>query len=300
MSDQHARTRTALLTVQLLFGINYLVSKAVVAAMDPAAWAALRATTAFAIVGVIALVGRRRRPPVRDLVPLAVCALFGVALNQVLFLEGLARTTPAHSALICSQIPLFALVAAVLLRSERLTVRKAAGLLLGMSGVLVLLEVDHFRPGAAGVTGDLLTLANTASYGFFVAYSGRLMRRHDPLAATTVILGIGAGAILLYGGDDLARVDFGAITVVTWAQIAYGVVGATVVPYFLNLWALKHTHASRVALYVFLQPVVATVLAVAVRHDPVTWRLGVAAALVLASLALREGKVGRSASARHE
>jgi len=176
----------------------------------------------------------------------------------------------------------------VILRAEKLTVRKAAGLVVGMAGVLVLLEVDRFRPDAATVLGDLLTLANTASYGLFVVLSGRIMLRNDPLAATAVIFGFGTAAILLYGGDDLARADLGALSATTWLQMAYAVVGATVVPYFLNLWALKYTHASRVALYVFLQPVVATVLAVVLRDDPVTWRLLVAAGLVFASLALRE------------
>ncbi len=290
----HARTRAALLTVQLLFGVNYLVSKQVLAVMDAAAWSALRAGSAFVILAALAILGRRKLPPARDLLALAVCALFGVALNQVLFLEGLSRTTPAHSALICSQIPLFALVAAVVLRFEKLTLRKAAGLVVGMAGVLVLLEVDRFRPGDATIVGDLLTLANTASYGLFVALSGRIMLRNDPLAATAVVFGFGAAAILFYGGDDLARVDLGALSVTTWLQMTYAVVGATVVPYFLNLWALKHTHASRVALYVFLQPVVATVLAVALRDDPVTWRLLVAAGLVFASLALRESP-GRAA-----
>ena len=160
--------------------------------------------------------------------------------------------------------------------------------MLGMAGVMVLLEIDHFRPDAATVVGDLLTLANTASYGLFVVLSGRVMQRHDPLAATAVIVGFGAVLIMAYGGDDLARVDFGALSAKTWWQMTYAVVGATVVPYFLNLWSLKHTHASRVALYVFLQPVVATVLAVALRDDPVTWRLLVAGALVFASLAFRE------------
>jgi drug/metabolite transporter (DMT)-like permease len=290
-----ARTRAALLTVQLLFGVNYLVSKQVLAVIDAPAWAALRAGSAFVILAAVAILGRRRLPPVRDVLGLAVCALFGVALNQVLFLEGLARTTPAHSALICSQIPLFALVAAVALRYEPLTLRKAFGLMVGMAGVMVLLEVDRFRLDDATVVGDLLTLANTASYGLFVVLSGRLMQRNDPLAASAIVFGFGTAAILLYGGDDLARVDLGALAATTWWQMAFAVVGATVVPYFLNLWALKHTQASRVAIYVFLQPVVATVLAVALRDDPVTWRLLVAGALVFASLALREAP-GRRAT----
>ena len=79
-----------------------------------------------------------------------------------------------------------------------------------------------------------------------------------------------------------------ALAAADWVRMAYVVLGATVLTYALNLFALKHTQASRVALYIFLQPVVATVLSVLVLGEAVTWRLLVAGGLVLASLLLRE------------
>ena len=289
MTTSSTRVRTALISVQLLFGINYLVSKEVVGALDPAAWASLRSLSALVILVVLTRLGRHRLPRGRDLWYLAGCALLGVTLNQIFFLEGLSRTTPAHSALICSQIPLFALVGSVLLRQERLTGRKVAGLMAGMVGVMILLEVDRFRLDARYLTGDLLTLANAVCYGFYVALSGRVMRRHDPMGATTAVFIFGAAGILLYGGVDLVRAPLGDLPGHIWLAMAYVVVGATVITYFLNLWALKHTHASRVALFVFLQPVVATLLSVVLLSEPVTWRLVAAGGLVLTSLALREG-----------
>ncbi len=285
-----ARVRAALLTVQLLFGVHYLASKVIVGALDPAAWAALRAVSALAILAVLTVAGRRRLPRGRDGWYLAGCALLGVTLNQILFLEGLSRTTPAHSALICSTIPLFALAGAVLLRQERPTRRKVLGLFVGMAGVAVLLEADRFSPDASYLAGDLLTLANAASYGLYVALSGRVMARHDSLGATTVVFAWGAFGILLYGAGALWRAPLASLSPQTYGLMVYAVVGATVVTYALNLWALKHTQASRVALYVILQPVVATVLAVLLLDEPVTPRLLVAGALVLAGLALREGR----------
>ncbi len=282
------RIRTALITVQLLFGVNYLLSKVVVSALDPAAWAALRSLSALVILAVLAGLRRSHLPRGRDLAYLAGCALLGVTFNQILFLEGLSRTTPAHSALICSQIPLFALAAAIAMRQERLTRRKLTGLVTGMIGVLILLEIDRFRLDSRYLLGDLLTLANAASYGFYVALSGRVMRRHDPLGATTAVFLFGTLGILIYGGDDLLRAPLGALEPGVWASMAYVIVGATVATYFLNLWALKHTQASRVALFVFLQPVVATVLSVALGAEILTWRLSVAGGLVLTSLALRD------------
>lgn len=285
---RQSQVQAALIAVQLLFGVNYLVSKAVVDVMDPAAWATLRSASALVILAGITWVGRHTLPRGRDLWYLGGCALLGVTANQILFLEGLSRTTPAHASLICSQIPLFTLTAAVVMGRERLDGRKAAALVCGMVGVLVLLEVDRLRLDARYLVGDLLVLANAVAYGLYVALSGRVMSRNDPLGATTVVFLFGAAGIGLYGADDLLRVPLQALAAADWVRMAYVVLGATVLTYALNLFALKHTQASRVALYIFLQPVVATVLSVLVLGEAVTWRLLVAGGLVLASLLLRE------------
>jgi drug/metabolite transporter (DMT)-like permease len=285
-----AAVRAALISVQVLFGINYLLSKNIVTVMSPAAWASLRTLTAFVIVAGLALIGRRRLPRGRDLALLAVAALFGVILNQALFLEGLSRTTVGRSALICSQIPTFVLFFSLVSGQERLSLRKALGFLCGITGVAVLLEADRFTFAAATLHGDLLTVANAASFALFIVIGRRIMERHDPLAATAVVFFFGAVGMGLYGGPALLATDLVALGASTWASMVYVVVGATVVTYFLNLWAIKRAVATRVALYIFLQPVIAATLGVALRDEEITPRFLVATLLVFAALFLRDGR----------
>jgi drug/metabolite transporter (DMT)-like permease len=288
------RVRAALIAVQVLFGVHYLAAKWIVAELSPAAWALLRVGGAAALLAPMAWLARRSRPgrhawPARrDLGYLALCAFFGVVLNQALFLEGIARTTPGHSALINSQIPTFALVAAVLLGEERLSRRKLASLLAGAAGVLVLLEVDRLRVAREWLAGDLLNLANAASYGLFVAMSRRLMARTDPLAATAVLFAFGSVGMALYGGRALAGADLGALTARAWSSMAFALLGATVLTYLLNLWALARTTASRVALWIFVQPVIAAALSAGLTDERITPRFVVATALVFAALFLQE------------
>ncbi|MCP4571368.1 MAG: DMT family transporter [bacterium] len=284
-----ARVRTALLVVQFLFGVNYLVSKGIVTALDPAAWAVIRSTSALAILAVVALIGRRRLPPLRDVALLAVAGIFGVTLNQGLFLEGLARTTVSRSALICAQIPTFVLLFSLVARQERLTVRKTLGFLAGLGGVAVLLEADRFSLDARWLAGDLLTLANAASYALFVVIGRKVMARNDPLAATTVVFFFGALGLAAYGGPAVMDVAPGDLDGRLLAAMAFAVLGATVATYFLNMWAIKRATATRVALFIFLQPVVASLLGVVFRDEQVTPRFVVATLLVFAALALRDG-----------
>lgn len=285
-----AAVRTALITVQVLFGINYLLSKNIVTVMGPAAWASLRTLTAFVILAGIALIGRRTFPRGRDILSLAIAALFGVVLNQALFLEGLSRTTVGRSALICSQIPTFVLLFSLLAGHERLSLRKGLGFLCGIAGVAVLLEADRFSFDTATLHGDLLTVANAASYAVFIVIGRRVMARHDPLAATAVVFFFGAIGMFLYGGPRLLATDLGSLDGGILASMAYVIVGATVVTYFLNLWAIKRAVATRVALYIFLQPVIAATLGVALRGEEITPRFLVATLLVFAALFLRDGR----------
>lgn len=288
--QSQATIRTALITVQILFGFNYLASKIVVSAMTPGGWAALRTLSAFIILAVIAAAGRRGLPTPKDIGLLAVAGLFGVVLNQGLFLEGLSRTTVGRSALICSLIPTFVLLFSLIARQEQLTWRKGLGFLAGLTGVLVLLEADRFQLDGQYLTGDLMTLANAASYGFFIVFSRRVMSRNDPLAATAVVFFFGALGMYIYGGQDIWRTAPDVFTPKMLGLMAYVIVGATVITYFLNLWAVKRVQASRVAIYIFLQPVIAVILGVTIRGEDVTVRFLVATVLVFVALLLRDGK----------
>ena len=278
----------ALLSVQVFYGVHYLAAKWIVSEMVPGAWAVLRTGTAWLIVLAIALAMKRRLPPKKDVAILALCAFFGIVLNQALFLEGIVRTTAAHSALINSQIPSFALLWALILGKENLTRRKALSFLAGMAGVLVLLEVENFRFASEYLVGDLLTIGNAASFGFFLVISRNVIRRNDPVAATAVVLFFGALGLSLYGASDLAAGDFASLSQRAIGAMIFAILAATVATYFLNLWALKRVQTSRVALYVFLQPLIASITGVFLLQETIGLRFALAAALVLTALVLRD------------
>jgi drug/metabolite transporter (DMT)-like permease len=85
---------------------------------------------------------------------------------------------------------------------------------------------------------------------------------------------------------DLLRFSFAKTPALAWACLAAVIVLCTVIPYLLNSWALARTHASHVAFYVFLQPVIATVLAIVILGEALTWKTALAAVLIFAGLAV--------------
>lgn len=277
---ERVRVLAALVLVQVFFAVHYVVAKILLATIPPDAWAAIRVTAAAAVLLVVFVARGGARIAPRDLLKLAGFSVFGVMLNQICFLEGLSRTTPAHSALINTTIPVATVAFAVLLGREKLRAATAAGIVLAMSGVLVLLQVEHLELRAEWLQGDLLTQLNAASFAFFLVISRNTIRRVGSFPSTVAVLCFGSIGVSLYGGSSAAAVDPGALTPALWAIAAYIVIGPTVLAYFLNYWALMRVESSHVALFVYLQPILASALSVVWLGEVITARLIVSSCLV--------------------
>jgi len=275
----------ALFTVSLLFGFNYVGGKLLLAHLPPATWALTRAGSALA---VLLLIGaprlRRRRPTARVALGFAVLALFGIAINQVAFIEGLARTIPPHSAIINTGIPIFTLVIARAMGRESISRRRLVGILLSVAGVLFLLEVDRLRLSSAYLVGDLLTLGNALSFSFFLVISRDLIREVPALEGTLLLYLWGTALIALWAAPSF---DARALASLPPALVLVAVVlvlGATIVAYFLNNWALARVESSLVAVYISLQPLLAALFSKAILGTPLAPRLVASAAATIAGV----------------
>lgn len=295
MAPSPIRVHLALLTVSIVFGGTYVFSKRVVSAVDPAAWAMFRILAATAVLVPLAFwLSRQRELPSRRLLGLlGISSLFGVVLNQVLFIEGLARTTPAHSSVINAGIPIWTLLFAVLVGQERLGPRRVVAVVLALAGVQYLLGLDLLIAGEgaiatdAGATllGNVLTMLNGWSFAIHLVFMRHVARGLDPWLATAVMFLWAAVMIGAWGGPQATAADVDAVLTppVLWCAL-YVVLFATVLTYLLNTWALRHTHSSTVALYINVQPIVAVVLDVALGAPLPGHRLYVALVLVSAAL----------------
>ena len=263
------RVHAALITVSLLFGGNFVFTKRIVAHVSPGSWVMFRLLAATAVLLPLALWLRPRSPLPRGrtLLVLVLAALFGVAANQVLFAEGMARTSPEHSAVINALIPTWTLLIAVAVGQERLHGTRVLAILCSLLGVSYLLGADRLWSGAAGrndgstLAGDLLSLANGFVFALHFVLLRRLGRSVDPWTSTALLFTFGTTMVALWSGPGVTAAEVAAVTTppVLWFAL-YVVLAATVLTYALNTWALRHTHSSQVALYINAQPLVAALL----------------------------------------
>ncbi len=285
----------ALLTVQVLFGLLPVATKWVLPHLDPLPLTALR-------IGAAALIMLYLHPfVVRDAVPwreaprVFVLGLLGIAANQALFVVGLARTTAINATLIITTIPVFTYVVALLLGKENLGPRRAAGIILAFGGVLYLLGMSRFQAGASSAIGDLLVALNCLSFSVFLVLARPMAQRYEAMSLTTGYFLAGALILVPLGWSSGLPEQSAAMPGAAWLVMAFIVIGPTVAAYALNNTALRTVPASTVAVFIYLQPIIATLTAAWLLDEEVSWRLLPAAALVFSGLWLVTRK-GRTAN----
>ncbi len=273
------------MAVQIFFGFHYIAAKIVLEHLPPLGWAAIRALSAAAILLPVTMMRRRIWPrSLRDHGRIALYALFGVALNQSFFVLGLARTEASHSALINTMIPVATLLLAILMGRERSSASKIAGIGLSMAGALFLLSYSGLSLSGGILAGDLMTLVNALSYSFFLVISKPILERYSSDAVTALLLAYGSLMIAAAGIWQLDAAVLAAVPARAWAWGAFVILVPTVGAYLLNSWALKRVDSSVVALFIYLQPLLATGLAATMLGERITVGLVVSAVLIFAGL----------------
>jgi drug/metabolite transporter (DMT)-like permease len=276
----------ALAGAQSGFALFPIFGKLALVSIPPFALAAIRVVSSVVMLEIVRRMSAPERIAPSDRGRIFFLAFAGVSFNQVLFIFGLSLTTAINTSILISAIPVFTLAAAVLLGKEETTSRAVGGMVLAGAGALVLLNAESFEWSSRYFRGDLLILANGFSYSIYLVLSRPILARYRPLTFTAAVFRWGTLPIVLVAIPALIRFNPSAVSPIAWWSLAAIIVLCTVVPYLLNSWALARTHASRVAAYVFLQPVIAATLAVVVLGERPGWRTLVAAALIFGGLAV--------------
>jgi len=278
---------SALVAVQVFFGFHYIAAKYIMTAIPPRAWATLRAGSAAVLLMTFVLATRRRLPRApRDLAALAFFSIFGVMINQVCFVEGLSRTDTSHASIINSAIPVATLLIAILLGRERGTRGKILGIAVSLAGVIYLIGHSGAVLPRRFLTGDLLNVTNALSYSLFLVISRPILARHGTLSVTAVLLAFGSAGIATLGMGQLLELDFASVPPMIWLAAAAVVIFATLGTYILSTWALKRVESSQVALFIYLQPVIASVFAVVLLGEPLRAEAPISAVFIFTGLAL--------------
>ena len=255
----------ALFTVALFYAGNYLVAKFVMNDdfVGPLGFVLLRVSFATSLFWFISLFLRQERIERRDWWLFAVCGLTGVAINQSLFLSGLELTTPTHASLIMTVSPILVLLFSYLILKDRITTRKIGGIAIGCAGAIVLMTLGKEVSGSPDyLAGDIMVMLNATSYALYLVLVKKLTDKYSPLTVIKYVFSFGLLYVLPLGFNQVSEIEWYTFTTNTWLSVMYVLICVTFLAYLLNIYALRKVKAATVGFYIYLQPLLATMLSV--------------------------------------
>lgn len=284
-SKKAAAPHLALIAVQLLFATWPIIGKIALRTIPAVALVGFRVTGASLALLVLARLSGNLRPiKIVDWPLLIGSSLLGLVLNQLLFTTGLSLTTAINSTLLSTTIPVFTLLVGVTLGTDRTTLRRLLGIALAASGVLYLIGPGRAQFSSATRAGDLLIVSNSLCYGAYIAVSKNLVKRYNSLTVITWIFVVGCVITIPAAAISLAQIPLAGISWRVWIAIVYIALLPTAGAYYLNAWALARVAPSTVAVYIYLQPLIAFALAPLILGESLSPRTVIASLLIFAGV----------------
>ncbi len=264
------KAHLALFAVALIYGANYSIAKEVLNGgyIEPLGFILMRAGSATILFWIFHQLFIKEKVERKDFPLIMLCGLLGVAINQMFFFSGLKLTQPINAALIMTMTPIVVIMVAPFITGERITPRKLLGIAIGALGAIFLITYGKsVQFSKAGLWGDLFILINATSYSLYLVIVKKLMAKYHPITIVKWVFTFGLLVIIPFGFKQATAVDWSTFTTNIWLAFLYVLLFTTFFAYLLNAVALKTVDSSAAAMYIYLQPLIATLVALALSQD---------------------------------
>ena len=280
--NEKVRAHLALIGANLIYGVTYAVAKQIIPLyMSPFALVFARISGACLLFWTLGLVLPREKIDRKDFLLLIVASVFGVAVNQSLFLNGLSLTSPIDAAIIMTGVPILVMVMARILLKEPITPFKIVGIAAGATGAILLITYSgRLSFGNDNILGNIMIVGNATSYAIYLAIIKPMLTKYHPV---TVMKWIFAFGLLIVSGPGITgflEVDWGMMPREIFLSVIFVIIATTFFAYLLNNYSLKYVKPITVSIYIYSQPVIASVVALFLGQDTITLVKVISALLV--------------------
>jgi drug/metabolite transporter (DMT)-like permease len=253
----------------LIYGISFTVAKDVMPVyIKPYAFIVLRvlgATILFWIAGIFVAKEQIER---QDFYRIFLAAVFGTALNMLTFFKGLSLTTPINASVMMLTAPILVLVLSTIILKEKITVLKIAGIFVGLAGAFVLVVYgQEFGASKDALLGNFLVFINATSYSFYLIIVKRLTDKYHPLTFVKWMYLFGLFMVIPFGFYELQEVQWQEMSNTIYFKAGFIVVFTTFFAYLFNIFALTKLKPTTLSIFIYLQPVLASMYALFTKSD---------------------------------
>lgn len=284
-----AQAHLVLFFVGMCYAVNYIVAKGIMPDyIGPSGFIFYRVFGATVLFWITHRFISKEKIQREDYPRLIQCAIFGVALNQLMFFNGLNLTSPVNASVIMTSNPVLVLLASALILKEAITPTRAIGIGLGLIGALmlialpVLLGLSEIEWKEGDPLGDGMILINAISYGLYLISVKPLLQKYEAMTVIKWVFTFGCVLVFPFGYDQALAVDWANMPMDVLLGVGFVIFFVSYLVYFLNVFAMKTVSPSVVSAYIYLQPVLAGTLSIALGMEDLHW-IKIAAAVLIFS-----------------
>lgn len=273
-----------------IFGLNIIFSKDIAnsGAVPPLELFSFRAISASLLFWLLSIFTPKEKVPAGDLLRMAGAGMLGLFIPQLTFLYAITMTAPIALSVVQTITPILTMFVAAIFLKEPITWKKAGGVALSFGGIVwLILQSTHADSGTVTTPlGIILTIVNSLSFAFYLGLCRPIISRYNVVTLMKWMFTFAALVSLPFSLNGILTLDYGSISSQVWWEIGYLIFFATFVAYFLIPMGQQRIRPTLVSLYGYLQPIIATVVSIAVGMDSLTFFKILAALCVFGGVAI--------------
>jgi len=228
---------------------------------------------------------KKEKVPAKDILLLFFASLFALTLNQLPFFVGLSMTSPIDASIVVTMLPILTMILAALFIKEPITLMKAVGVLVGASGALLLVFTSQTpKAGESNFWGNIIVFGAVASFAIYLTVFKNLVMRYSPITIMKWMFLFGTIVCFPFCYKPLMQTDFTLLSSGTFWRIGFMVIFATFFGYLLIPIGQKVLRPTTLSMYNYIQPIVASMVAVFIGIDTFGYEQALSGVLVFSGV----------------
>ena len=254
----------------LIYGVTYTIAKDVMPNyIKPYGFILLRVSSATLIFWTAGLFTKQQKIEKSDYKKILIASFFGITINMLAFFKGLSLTSPISASVMMVTSPIMVLIFSSILIRKPIGKQRILGVFIGLVGALFLITLGNSSTGTStnSAFGNFLVFLNAASYGLYLVLAKDLVKKYNPIVFIKWLYLFGLIFVIPFGYSELTAVIWEEIPTNIYWNISFVLLFTTCITYLFNLYGLSKLKPTTVSVFIYLQPVIATIYALIVGSD---------------------------------
>lgn len=267
-----------------IFGFNIIVCKDLTNGqlISPLTIFCLRSIGAGGLFWFISLFLPKEKVEHKDYIKIFAASMLGFFICQLTFLIGIAHITPMDCSILTSMSPIYTMAIAAIVLKEPITLQKAVGVAISFAGIIYLIVSKVSTDGTVETTsfGIVMLILNTLSFSLYLGIFKPLIGKYSVVTFMKWIFLFAFAVSIPFSIKEIVNLNWATIPTAQLSELAYLILFATFITYFLIPIGQKRIRPTLVSMYSYVQPIIAIAISICIGMEMLTWQKVVAAAMV--------------------